>query len=57
VIAPHDFSGLATVISRQAPEEALRSFPIAQRLEGYINDFAILIDCTPQAMLLAIDLF
>ena len=42
--------------SRLSRDKSLRSSPIPLRLQKYIDHLAILINCAPQAMLLAIDL-
>jgi hypothetical protein len=53
----HDLPGFLTMASQQTPEEALCSSPITLCLKVHINHFAILIDCPPEVMLLAIDLY
>lgn len=43
------------MVSLQTPEEAFSRSPITLRLQIHINNFAVLIDGTPQIMLFAID--
>jgi hypothetical protein len=50
----HDLPRFAAMRPDQAPEKALSSRPVALRLKIDINDFAILVNCTPEIMLLAI---
>jgi hypothetical protein len=42
------------VTFEQSSEEALAGFPISACLQGYINDYAILIDRAPQILLLTL---
>jgi hypothetical protein len=51
----NDFPGLVLVTADQPLEEALRSSPITLCLEIHINDLPILVHCSPQIVLLAID--
>ena len=51
----HDLPGLTATRSQQASEEELCCCAIAPGLQEYINNFTILIDGPPQAMLLAVD--
>jgi hypothetical protein len=45
------------VTFEQSCEEALGGLSISAWLQEYINDFAILIDCAPQILLLTLDLY
>ena len=53
----HDLPGFALVTPDQSLEESLSCSPISLCLEININHFAILIYCTPEVMLLAVDLY
>ncbi len=50
----HDLAWLSPVTFEQTPEETLGSLAISTRLQEHIHDFAILIHCTPQILLLAL---
>jgi hypothetical protein len=52
----HDLSGFAVMVPQQASEKAFSRSPIPFGLKIHINDFSILIDRSPQVLLLAIDL-
>jgi hypothetical protein len=52
----HNLSRLIAMTAQQPLEEALRGCAVPTSLEKHINDFTILIDCSPKVMLLAIDL-
>ncbi len=51
----HDVPGLATTTPHKPLEEALCCLAVASTLQKHVDDFAILIDSTPQILLLAID--
>ena len=53
----HDFPGLAAIVSYKAPEETFRCGSITLCLQVDINHLAILVNSTPQVMLLAVDLY
>ena len=53
----NNLPGCTAMASEKALEEALRRSTIPAGLEKNINDFAILIHCTPQIVLLAVDLY
>lgn len=52
----HDLSRLSTVTSQKPSEEPLRRSPIPSDPQKYINNRTILIDSSPQIMLLASNL-
>jgi hypothetical protein len=52
----HDFPGFAAIVSYKAPEESLRCCAIPLCLQVDINHLAILVNSTPQLMLLTVDL-
>ena len=51
----HDLTWLSPVTFERTSEETLGSLPISTRLQEPIHDFAILIHCTLQILLLALD--
>ena len=53
----HDLSGLGATGTHQPPEEALCCCTITSGLQIHINDFTILVDRSPQVMLLAVYLY
>jgi hypothetical protein len=50
----HDFSGFIAMTSQQTLEESFRCSTISASLNKHINNFAILIDSSPQVLLLAV---
>ena len=52
----NDFPGFAAIVSYKAPEESLRCCAIPLCLQVDINHLAILVNSTPQLMLLTVDL-
>ena len=52
----HHFPGFAAIVSYKAPEESLRCCAIPLCLQVDINHLAILVNSTPQLMLLTVDL-
>ena len=52
----HNLPGFTAVASQQSLEEALRRSAIPSGLEKYIDYFAILVNCTPEVVLFAVDL-
>jgi hypothetical protein len=54
-LVSHNLPGFAAMCPEQAPEEPFRSGAIPFRLEIHINYFAILVNCPPKIVLLAVD--
>ena len=52
----HDLSGFTSMAPYQSLEEALGRSPIPASLQIYIYYLAVLVNCAPEVMLLAIDL-
>jgi hypothetical protein len=52
----HNHPGLTAMALQQPPKEALRSRSISLGLQIYINNFAILVNGSPQVMLFATNL-
>ena len=53
----HDLPWLAAIVPQQASKETLRSSTILFSLQIHINHLAILVNSSPQIVLLAIDLY
>jgi hypothetical protein len=52
-----DLPGFTAMVTQQPIKEALRSSTIAFGLKKYINNLPVLIHCSPQIVLLAVDFY
>jgi len=53
----HDLPGLATMATHKSPEKALGCYPIPTSLQEHIYHLSILVNGSPEIMLLTFDLY